>query len=183
MEYLRDTPLPQGSSEVTLRIPAAVHFQLVFRQELAQAFEVARRDDLEFIFVDSVASALRALSLLRCLYKWPGALKAALKVARGRRYFYAVVGRGQALHTGWINDSFCRFYRVASGGLVIGPIWSAEAARGLGLGTYATQLAMNQMFHRGRSVFYIDTSNTNVPCLKLIEHCGFGHPIASFIRE
>lgn len=168
--------------EVTLRIPKNLEFQLVFKQQRTHAFSTIERGELQFLFVDTVGRALSAFKWLVVLYGLVGALKALLKISRGNRYFYALLEGGEVVHTGWINDSFCNYYRVNRGELVIGPIWSADAARGRGFGTYATQLAMNTMLQRGRGIFYIDTSNSNRPCLRLIEQCGFGYPIAAFVR-
>ena len=183
MEYLREAASPNDVHEVELRVPAGIQFQLIFRKQLATPFAVSMREDCVFVFVDSAAKCLAQMSRLRHLYGWAGAIRTLLKVVRGNRYFYAVMDGEHVLHTGWINDSFCSHYNIVPGDLVVGPIWSAPAAQGRGIGTYATQLAINFMFARGRRVFYIDTANTNIPCLKLIRHCEFGHPIASYIRD
>ena len=44
-------------------------------------------------------------------------------------------------------------------------------------------MAINKMLEAGSKVIFIDTSNNNIPCLKLIDKCDFGAPIASYIRQ
>lgn len=169
-------------SEVTLRVPAKMHFQLVFRREVPQTQAVREVTGVQFCFIDSIGACLANLALIQIALGPTGLIKAVLKVARGRVFYFAHE-QGRVLHTGWVTFSFCRFYRVEKGGAVIGPIWSAEAARGRGVAVYATQMAMNVLYGKGVQVCFIDTSNGNAPCLKVIEHCGFGHPVGAFIRD
>jgi len=110
-------------------------------------------------------------------------VKAALKVATGKRSLYAVSEGANVIHYGWIMDSSCRQYRVEPNDLVIGPIWSHPESRGRGAATYGTKAVMNRFFERGRRVFFIDTSSDNVSCLRMIEKCGFGDPVATYLRD
>lgn len=86
------------------------------------------------------------------------------------------------MHYGWANVAFCKLYPVKSGEVVIGPIWSAVEARGLGLATVATRMAINELIKRHLTTFFIDTSIRNHACLKVIENCGFGMPVGCLPR-
>lgn len=182
MTYMTLPSTSTPFSEVTLRVPAKMHFQLVFRREVLQRVAVREVKGVQFCFIDSIGACLANLALMRKALGPAGLIKALLKVARGRVFYFAHE-QGSVLHTGWVTFSFCRFYRVEQGDAVIGPIWSAEAARGRGVAVYATQMAMNALHGGGTRVCFIDTSNGNAPCLKVIEHCGFGYPVGAFLRD
>ena len=182
MDYLQPASAAQPAHTVSLRIPEKLSFQLVFRQERELPLQVKPASGLSFHFIDSVPASLAKWSALKGLLGLAGALKALAKVQRGR-IFYFVADEAQVLHTGWVSSSFCRFYRVEPGDVVIGPIWSAEASRSRGVGAYGTQMAINALLEKGVRVFFIDTANSNVPCLKMIDKCGFGAPVASYLRD
>jgi hypothetical protein len=181
VHYLTTSSGAAEFHEATLRVPARLPFQLVFRQERNRAFAVKPLDNVEFCLVDSLEMATAHLTTLRKLMGWRGAAKATLKVKAGR-VFYFVRDGDSVLHTGWMTSSWCRYYRVGQGDVIVGPIWSAEAARSRGVGSFATQMAINAMIQRGRTVFFIDTENDNHPCLRLIDKCEFGYPIAAYLR-
>lgn len=168
--------------DVLLRVPSRFSYQLVFRQSRDESFLVAPVEGARFEVVGDWLSAVRCFRVLQGLYGGLGALKSLLKVCRGQ-VFYFVSDNGVVAHTGWMTTSRCNHYRVESGDVVIGPIWSAEACRGRGLAVFGTQSAINAMIRRGARVFFIDTSNTNVPCLKVIEKSGFGAPVAAYLRD
>lgn len=182
MRYMTTPSTEAPFSEVSLRVPDKLHFQLVFRRELPQAVLVREVKGVQFCVFDSLGACMANLALMRQALGQAGAIKAVLKVLRGR-VFYLAHEQGRVLHTGWVTFSFCRFYRVEQGDAVIGPIWSAEAARGRGVAVYATQMILNVLFSKGVRVCFIDTSNGNVPCLKVIEHAGFGYPVGVFLRD
>ena len=182
MDYLQPASTTQAAHTVRLEIPEKLSFQLVFRQERSLPLDVNPANGLSFHFIDSVGAGLAQWPALKGLFGMVGALKALAKIQRGR-IFYFVADGPQVLHTGWVTSSFCRFYRVEPGDVVIGPIWSAQASRSRGVGAYGTQMAINALLKKGVRVFFIDTANGNVPCLKMIGKCGFGAPVASYIRD
>jgi len=181
MDYMKIALDPSDYHETRLRVPARQLFQLVFRQKRELSFQVSIPGDLAFGFVDGLGAWWRHKSSIVAALGMPGALKAALKVMRGRQ-FYFIRDSATVLHTGWLLSSWCRYYLVQQGDVVIGPIWSSDASRNRGVGSLATKLAMNAMIERGSSVFFIDTTNDNLPCLKLIQKCEFGFPVASYLR-
>lgn len=182
MDYLQPASAAQAAHTVRLQIPDKLSFQLVFRQERSQPLEVSPVSGVSFHFIDSLDVGLAQWSALKGLFGLAGALKALAKIQRGRAFYFVADGP-QVLHTGWVSSSFCRFYRVEPGDVVIGPIWSAEASRSRGVGAYGTQMAINALLKKGVRVFFIDTANGNVPCLKMIGKCGFGAPVASYLRD
>lgn len=182
MDYMTLPSAGAPFSAVTLRIPAGLHFQLVFRRELSGTVAVRDVGGVQFCLIDSLSACVTHLALMQKALGRAGLIKAMLKISRGRVFYFAHE-HGRILHTGWVTFSFCRFYRVEQGDAVIGPIWSAEAARGRGVAVFATQMIMNALRQKGVSVCFIDTSNGNMPCLKVIEHCGFGQPVGAFLRD
>ncbi|MBO0699449.1 MAG: GNAT family N-acetyltransferase, partial [Zavarzinella sp.] len=112
----------------------------------------------------------------------PGAAKAVAKLATGRRTLYLVTHGGRTLSAGWCTVGRCQYYKVEPEAVVVGPIWTSEAARGRGLATAALQLALNEQVRRGRTLFYIDTEKKNHPAQRVFEKCGFGAPVALYFR-
>lgn len=167
---------------VELRVPAELPYQLIFRMRRTVPFDVAARDDVEFRFASSLPQFLAMAKPLRRVVSSTELAKSVIRMGVGRM-FYGVLRDGMLLHRGWINVSFCQHYKVRPGEVVIGPIWSAPEARGLGLGKYATQRAINELVRRGLSVFYIDTSSDNASCLKMIANCGFGTAVGCMPRD
>ena len=167
---------------VTLEIPDQFLFQLVFRQKRSEPFCAKAIKGITFHFLDDVAKGMSAWRRIRTLQNTTSALKTIAKISRGR-IFYFITENEKIIHTGWITPSWCRHYNVESGDIVIGPIWSSESTRGRGIGAWATKMAINKMLETGSKIFFIDTSSNNIPCLKLIERCDFGAPIASYIRR
>lgn len=181
MDYLQAAQPGQRFHTAMLRVPANLPFQFVFRQEVLQSLPVRSKEaGLGFELLSSPGECLSHWTELKSLQGGFGAAKTLLKVARGQ-VFYFVRDDRQVLHTGWLNR-FCNYYHIESDAIVIGPIWSSEAARNRGIGAFATQMAINAMLARGHKIFYIDTANTNLPCLKMINHCGFDHPVAAYVR-
>ena len=182
MEYIKE-PTGNGILRIVeIAIPDHLAFQLVFRQHRLNIFDVELPGQLKFSLVGNCWAALSGFSKLLNIFGPFGAIKALLKVMFGRK-FYFIHETGVVLHTGWMMSSWCRYYRVEPGDVVIGPIWSAVSARGQGIGALGTQMAINAMMRQGHSVFFIDTSNNNVACLKMISKCDWKLPIATYLRD
>lgn len=167
---------------VQLSVPAELPYQLIYRMRRTMPYEVAERGDAEFRYVTSLAQFAKLAGALRRTVNTLELLRATIRVAVGRR-FYCVLRDGRMLHHGWANVAFCRHYKVGPGEVVIGPIWSAPDARGLGLATHATQQAINRLIGEGLSVFYIDTAYDNLACQAMIAKCGFGPAMGCTPRE
>lgn len=157
--------------------------QLVFRRSLAKSLSSESHARLNFVFAGSALALFRIRhDLLDCLGVL-GALKAILKVATHRRCFYAVQEAGVLVHYGWLSVSFCRYYAVNRGDVVVGPIWTKPSVRSRGIGAFALCNAMNVMYRHGHSVFFIDTTSDNYSCLRVIEKCGFGEIYGTFVKR
>lgn len=167
---------------VALRIPADLPYQLIYRMRRDTPYAVDARTDVDFHYV---AGLWQYLSLTRALRRVAGSaewLRGIARMLAGRR-FYCIVRGGSVLHHGWANVGVCRHYKVSVGEVVIGPIWSAPSARGMGLATHATQQAINRLVAEGHAVFYIDTSWDNLACQAVIARCGFGDAMGCMPRE
>ncbi len=128
------------------------------------------------------ADAVRHLRLLiRTFGVWK-TVQAVLKILRGNRKLYLVTEQNAGVHWGWISISFCHYYPVQSGDVVIGPIETAPSARGKGFATFAMIQTINRLIEMGYSKIYIDTDDKNFSCLKVIEKCQFGNPKKTFIK-
>ena len=171
-----------AARELTLRIPPDLRCQLLFRQRRTQPFEVAPVANVEYIHCVGLLDFLRVARALRRINR-PGELFRSLLRMSAGRHFYCVRRGDELLHIGWVSIGWCRHYLVGDGDAVIGSIWSAPAARGLGLATFATMRTINNLIARGGSTFYIDTAEDNAACLKMIAKCGFGAPISVFPRK
>ena len=122
----------------------------------------------------SVRQAIGLTRYLVSLIGVGGTLKTILKLVTRRRQFYGVIDAGRLVHTGWIALGFCRHYHVETTSAVMGPIWSDPGCRGKGYATGALIRAINQLIGSGIHRFYIDTSEDNVACRRVIEKAGFG---------
>jgi len=171
-----------GLREIIVRPPADLASQLVFRGEFERNFATGVRDDLAFRFCRDASSFFRLARPLKNVLPRVQFMKGCLKLMTARRSFYCVARCEEIVHYGWTTRGLCRHYRVEPDAVVIGPIWTSPTARGLGIATFATQLAINELVRQGRRLIYIDTSADNLPCLKVIEKCGFGDPAATYLR-
>jgi hypothetical protein len=167
--------------ELRLRIPVRFDHQLVYRMERSKPYEVGPMDGVEFDFCDSLRAYWSHHGPLRRVVGAVEWARGMARILRGRM-FYCVRSGDTLLHTGWATVSFCRHYKVGRGEVVIGPIWSSAEARGRGIATYATKRAINEFIARNHSVFFIDTSNSNLSCIRLIEKCEFADPVAVYLR-
>lgn len=167
---------------VQLAVPAGLPYQLIYRMRRNVPFEVAECSNAEFHYVTRLTQFVRLAGALRRTVGSLELLRSTIRVAVGRR-FYCVLRDGRMLHRGWANVAFCRHYKVGAGEVVIGPIWSAPEARGLGLATYATQQVINCLIGEGLAVFYIDTAYDNLACQAMIAKCGFGPAMGCTPRE
>ena len=159
---------------VTLNVPDHVRFQLVYRLERRQPFEVALQPPSQFQFLESPRQGVRTFREIASYAGLLGAAKSVAKLATARRSMYLVQQNGRAVSIGWSMIGKCAVYKIEPEAVVIGPIWTADEVRGQGLATLALQLAVNALIHRGRSVFYIDTENLNLPAQRVFDKCGFG---------
>lgn len=170
------------ASDVTLAIPGSLRYQLVYRQERRAPFPPRHATGAEFHFFDHPWETLGATTSIASRFGWMGYAKTWLKLCTPTRMFYVLANDGVLAHHGWVTASRCKHYYVEPESAVVGPIWSNPVFRGAGLGTLALQLAMNVLIAKGIHVFYIDTSDDNLPCQRLIEKCGFGRPVAAYLR-
>ena len=171
--------------ELTLRIPSDLPCQLLFRQRRTQPFGLTPPADIEYVHcagLRGLPGFLRVVRAYRRIVSARELFKALLRIAVGR-HFYCVRRGDELLHIGWVSIGWCRHYIVGGEDAVIGSIWSASAARGLGLATFATMRTINALIAQGCSTFYIDTADENVACLKMIAKCGFGAPVGIFPRK
>ena len=168
---------------LTLELAEKLAYQFVYRQERSRPFQPHERADVDFVWLSHPSAVLRHLFLLRPLLGWSGCLKAVSKLATGRRFFYLVHQEGRPASTGWCTVGQCRYYLVEADAVVIGPIWSDQSFRGQGLATFALQRAINLLLREGRNTFYIDTSQTNYSCQRVIDKCDFGPPLAVYVRS
>lgn len=166
---------------VELAVPADLPCQLIYRMQRDVPFAVAERDDVEFRYAAGLWQFASLSAALRPVVGWTELLRGMIRMLVGRR-FHCVLRKGEVLHHGWSNLAVCKHYKVGPDEVVIGPIWSAPAARGMGLATYATQRAVNRLIGEGWSVFYIDTSWDNLACQKVIARCEFGQAMGCMPR-
>lgn len=155
--------------------------QLIFCQTFDAPLPEETRDEafvlcwtLGDIFVHTKA-ALKALGLADFI-------KGVLKIATGKRKLYAVALKGRWVHWGWISLSFSRYYPVKKNDAIIGPIWTVPDYRGKRVATFALTKTINRLIQQGYRTVYIDTDETNYPCLKVIQLCRFGDTIGSFYK-
>ena len=172
-----------GFKDICLRVPAGLVSQVVFRQQRARPFVVTAPAGAEFVYCRTTAEFAPHFRSFCKIDGTASACKAALKLTTSRRSWYAMLCDGEIQHHGWMTSGRCKYYHVERDAIVIGPIWTSGDARGRGLATAATFFAMNQWLARGETVFYIDTTTDNAPCLRVIERCGFGPPIGAFVRS
>jgi len=169
--------------QVMVQVPLHLATQLVFRMDVEQPFVAPPpMDGLTFTLIDSPQLAFRHWRLLCEVHGFGGAVKSVLKMLR-RRAFYCVTSEAGVLHAGWVTTSHCRHYRVERGDVVIGSVATSHKAQAKGVGTYATRMVINALMARGHRVFFIDTSLPNAPCRKMIANCGFGAPVATYLRD
>ena len=88
----------------------------------------------------------------------------------------------EIIHFGWVMTGYCRYYKIGRRDVVIGPIETLEKERGKGVATFALKNAINNLFHPGQRVVYIDTSDNNFGAQKVFQNCGFGDPVDSYLR-
>lgn len=156
--------------------------QLVYCRRSEERFPVQPLAGAVFVLLSCPAGALRhILPLARC-FGLLGFIKVMLKLATRGRRLYCVVAEGRVAHYGWVSFSFCRYYRVSPGDVVIGPILTDDRFRGRGYATQALMRCINALVASGSRVFWIDTAEDNLPCRKVIEKCGFGDPVDSYER-
>ena len=173
---------PSAAREVVVRVPAPLEPQLVFRADFHEPLDADPPAGVAFTSCRGPLSYLRAAWRLRTLFSLAETVKNLLKVMTNRRLFYFSSDAQEVLHYGWLTTGHCRQYRIERDAVVIGPIWTSAAARGRGVATFATKMAINELVAAGHHIFYIDTSMQNTPCLRVIEKCGFGEPMAAYVR-
>lgn len=169
--------------QIILEVPAQFDSQLVFRAEFRETFAITMPAGLNFHLCRRVAEYFNIARRVRPKIGAFGACRGFLKLLTARRLFFTVSDADEVLHYGWLTIGRCRHYHVGTRDVVIGPIWTSSSARGRGIATFALQMAMNELIRTGYRVFYIDTSHTNVPCLTVVNKCGFGPPLAAYVHR
>jgi GNAT superfamily N-acetyltransferase len=156
--------------------------QLIYKQTRNELFDLRPVEGRTFICAARPSHLPAVWRALMAIFGPMGSVKAALKLAAGKRRLYLVLEAGAVIHFGWVSIGFCRYYKVGRESCVIGPIFTAEAARGRGIATWAIQCAMDRLIEEGRHTFYIDTAEDNAPCLKAIRKSEFGTLVGTYDR-
>ena len=167
---------------VTLNVPDHVSFQYVYRQVAKDIAQVSLERELEYVFVTSATQATQQFGAIASYCGKPGALKSVAKLAAKHRSFYMLKQAGKVVSAGWCTVGRCKYYKVESDAVVIGPIWTDPNTRGKGYATTALKLALQDHIALGRTLFYIDTEKTNLPAQRVFEKSGFGAPVALYFR-
>lgn len=167
---------------VTLEIPDHIRFQYVYRMERRTPYEVSLDPSWRFLFLGSVLQGLRSIGAITSYAGKIGAIKSLAKLGTGRRKLYMICHRERAISIGWCVVGMCKYYKIESDAVVIGPIWTSDEFRGQGLAPKALQLAINELIRERRTLFYIDTEKMNLPAQRTFAKCGFGNPVATYIR-
>ena len=157
--------------------------QFVYRREVSTPFEIRNGGPGILQLHECPASALSMWGALRASFGFRGAVKLLAKLATPSRRFYCILHEGEIVSHGFLSVSFCRFYPVEKGSIVIGPVWTRPECRGRGLATRGLMGVINAMVSHGLRVFYIDTSETNIAMQRVIAKCGFGVPIQEFTKK
>jgi len=122
----------------------------------------------EFVYAKEASDIPPLLSL----WKWK-APKYALKVLTGKRVFFGVTYYGHSVMSGWANIGFCKDFLIGSHDVVIGPVCTNPAYRGLGLAPAAIRRIINMLFNEGFFRFWIAADARNVSSLRMIRKAGF----------
>ncbi len=171
-----------AANEVLVYIPSAAKAQLVFRQIRDRAFgsppttegvAISQVGAWEYrkYFWDFVATS-----------GFKSAVKGWLKLLTTRRALFCATLDGALAHYTWTTLGRSRYYWIENEAAVIGPIWTAAEVRGRNVAAAVLQDAVNAHIARGTTIFYIDTSPANKPCLRVISKCGFYGPVGVFLR-
>ena len=167
---------------VTLEVPDHLRFQLVYRLERSTPFGSLPNSGPKFEFFAGSPTGLAAFRTLAGVFGLPGAVKATAKLATPRRHLYVLRNESRVVSYGWGTIGKCGYYKIEHDAVVIGPIWTHPESRGQGLATVSLQAAIDRWISHGRRLFYIDTERDNIPAQKVFARCGFGKPIALYMR-
>ena len=155
--------------------------ELYFRLARDQHYPAV--DTTDFVLIDRPGKVILHAAELALYLGLPGLFKLLIKSLGSSRRFYAIIQNHAIVACGTLTIGFCRYYDVEPDAVVIGSVWTNEALRGQGLATRSLRAAMNSMLDAGRTLFYIDTQENNLPMLKAIEKLGFGEPIGRYPIE
>lgn len=173
----------QETDHIRLQTPDNVNLHVVFRQVLTKAPEIRMPEGYEGLF----CAKPRALRGVRgALWgAWGGweAAKALAKLCTRRRFLFLFVDKGtqELAAYGWAGIGMSRSYPVGKEEVVIGPIWTSPGARRRGLATAGLRLTLRSLFEKGFRVFFIDTRERNLGCVKAAQEAGF-EPVAAHWR-
>ena len=180
MEHNTQPNIPR---EITVHVPSPLRYQLVYRQQRSLPFALSSLPhDTSFFYCKGSIDALRFFRLIIKCFGLISAIKVLLKLLTPSREFYAILQNNRIVHHAWVTLSHCRYYRIESPSAVIGPIWSHPSIRNQGLGTFALRKTINLLLARNLHIYYIDTSDDNLACQRLIHKCEFGSPVGIFLR-
>src|SRR5688572_8535918 len=98
--------------KVTLDVPDAIDFQLVYRMERSRAFHPALELPFKFTMLDSAAAAVRSRQALLHVLGPKGSVAAIAKLATKIRRLYLVMHAGKPVSYGWGTLGQCRHYKV-----------------------------------------------------------------------
>lgn len=166
--------------EVLLRVPEDLDYQLVFRQERSDPVPLEERDGCELVMLTNPLAGLKYLSRLGG-YPPGRYLRLLLRLARGNRIVCLLLRSGTIAVSActWLGVS--KHYWIDPGATVVGGLWTSPEHRGQGLGFYAFAKMVNAMIERGHHLLYVDTDRDNIASRHIIDHCGWGEPIALYI--
>lgn len=168
-------------AEILVQVPRATRAQLVFRQTRNRPFDVATTGGVAILRVGPWAYRKFFWKFV-ALMGLKHAVKGWLKLFTARRVLFCATLKGMLAHYTWATRGRSRYYPIENEAAVIGPIWTAAELRGRNVAVAAVQAAVNALIVQGTTIFYIDTSPANEPCLRVIRKCDFSGPVAVFLR-
>jgi hypothetical protein len=173
-----------SESIVELHIPSDLHYQLIYRLETKERFDVQLSDEVKFFFCPSANGALCHSGALFRHFGMMGLVKSLVKLATPARMLYGVVdSEGELLHYGWVSVGKCNRFWIAANDVFIGPIRTVPIGRGRGLATDALKIAINNLVALGFSVFYGNAQYDNYASQRVMDKCGFGFPVSVYLKD
>jgi hypothetical protein len=169
-------------NEVRLCVPEGFLYQLIYRLDRREPYATSPLDGMTFELCATLGQYMQHRREIKRIVGAKEYYKGILRMMKGR-YFYCIHHSGILMRTGWVTISDCKHYKIGERDVVIGQLWTADAARGKGLATEATKRVINEMIRKNHHIFFIDTTNDNASCLRMIEKCEFGAPVASYLRS
>jgi len=147
--------------------------RMIWRRELFREMPQTRLTEGSLVVASRLSDLPRVFSLWRTLGPWWKTIRAALKLATGKRVFFGIESGNRLIQSGWAHLGFCRHYSVESDSVVLERVWTHPDHRAKGLASTAMIRVMNGLFRRGYRRFYVDTTPRNIAAQKMIAKAGF----------